>query len=234
MWYNTPHWKTIALICCPRRSPKVTLITVFVSIVAWKQARWPPLFSTFLISPCLVTSTYQVSSEIYGGFFCYGITLNNDTTKLSVQSKRCSTSFDVTRTVWVFYTTKQGITNFSLFGLWLPHFAIDSSWCMKLMHTRTDFTGNPKTLTPGPRTPNTQGQRGFWDRGSGTPGGSQSSPSGVPKPRSQNAPLSLCVRLTRRVLALFFILKNDAVNIRSDGSCKFFERCFWNVLWLDR
>ena len=28
-----------------------------------------PLFITFLISPCLVTSTYQVSSEIYGGFF---------------------------------------------------------------------------------------------------------------------------------------------------------------------
>ena len=44
MWYNTPHWKIISLICCARRSPKVTLIAVFVSIVAWKQARWPPLF----------------------------------------------------------------------------------------------------------------------------------------------------------------------------------------------
>ena len=61
VWYNTPHWKIIALICYARRSPKVTLITVFVSIVAWKQARWPPLFITFLISPCLITSTYQVS-----------------------------------------------------------------------------------------------------------------------------------------------------------------------------
>ena len=69
VWNNTPHWKIIALICCARRSPKVTLITVFDSIVAWKQARWPPLFITFLISPCLETSTYQVSSEIYGGFF---------------------------------------------------------------------------------------------------------------------------------------------------------------------
>ena len=69
VWYNTPHWKIIALICCARRSPKVTLITIFVIIVAWKQARWPPLFITFLISPCLVTSTYQVSSEIYGGIF---------------------------------------------------------------------------------------------------------------------------------------------------------------------
>ena len=76
VWYNTPHWKITALICCARTSPKVTLITVFVSIVAWKQARWPPLFITFLISPCLVTSTYQVSSEIYGGFFYQGITLS--------------------------------------------------------------------------------------------------------------------------------------------------------------
>ena len=73
--YNSPHWKIIALICCARRSPKVTLMTVFVSIVAWKQARWPRLFITFLISPCLVTSTYQVSSEIYGGIFYQGITL---------------------------------------------------------------------------------------------------------------------------------------------------------------
>ena len=69
VWYNMPHWKIIALICCARRSPKVTLITVFVSFVAWKQARWPTIFITFLISPCLVTSTYQVSSEIYGGIF---------------------------------------------------------------------------------------------------------------------------------------------------------------------
>ena len=79
--YNTPHWKIIALICCARRSPKVTLITVFVSIVTWKQARWPPLFITFLISPCLVTSTYQVSTEIYGGIFCQGITLINNSNK---------------------------------------------------------------------------------------------------------------------------------------------------------
>ena len=69
VWYNTPHWKIIALICCARRSPKVTLITVFVSIVAWKQARWPPLFIAFLISPCPATTAYQVSSEIYGEVF---------------------------------------------------------------------------------------------------------------------------------------------------------------------
>ncbi len=75
VWYNTPHWKIIALICYAWRSPKVTLITAFVSIVEWKQARWPPLFVTFLISPCLVTATYQVSWEIYGGIFCQGITL---------------------------------------------------------------------------------------------------------------------------------------------------------------
>ena len=69
VWYNAPHWKLIAVICCARISPKVTLITAFVCRVARKQARWPPLFITFLISLCLVTSTCQVSSEIYGGFF---------------------------------------------------------------------------------------------------------------------------------------------------------------------
>ena len=82
VWYNTvtPHWKIIALICCARRSPKVTLITVFVSFVEWKQARWPPLFITFLISLCLVTTAYQVSSEFYGGFFYSGIALSVSTT----------------------------------------------------------------------------------------------------------------------------------------------------------
>ena len=68
--YNTPHWKIIVLIRCARRSPKVTLITIFVSIiVVWKQAWWPPLFITFLISARPVTTAYQVSSEIYGGYF---------------------------------------------------------------------------------------------------------------------------------------------------------------------
>ena len=42
--------------------------------MAWKQARWPPLFITFLTS-CTVMTPYQVSSEIYGGFFYSGITL---------------------------------------------------------------------------------------------------------------------------------------------------------------
>ena len=31
--------------------------------------------------------------------------------------------------------------------------------------------------------------------------------------------------ISRFALELFFILKKDAVNIRRDGSCKFFERC---------
>ena len=51
----------------------------------------------------------------------------------------------------------------------------------------------------------TQGQRGFWGRGSGAPAGSQSSPSGTQNPRPQNAPLSLCVRLAVFALELFFI-----------------------------
>ena len=48
MWCNAPHWKIIPPICCARRSPKVTLIIVFVSIVALKQVRRPPLFITKL------------------------------------------------------------------------------------------------------------------------------------------------------------------------------------------
>ena len=96
MCYNTPHWKIIALICCARRSPKVPLITVFVSIVAWKQARWPPLFITFLISPCLVTSTYQISLEIYDGIFYQGITLNSSTVLSSITHfKICLPKSDV-------------------------------------------------------------------------------------------------------------------------------------------
>ena len=41
-----------------------------------KTSTVTPLFITFLISPCHVTSTYQVSLEIYGGIFYKGITLN--------------------------------------------------------------------------------------------------------------------------------------------------------------
>ena len=98
VWYNMPHWKIIALICCPRRSPKVTLITVFVSIVACKQARWPPLFITFLISPCLVTSTYQVSSEIYRGFFFLGNHLKRMFAKLDQFYLKTST--DLAVVIW--------------------------------------------------------------------------------------------------------------------------------------
>ena len=70
VWYDALHWKIIKLICCILRLPKSHLeITIFISIVPWKQACWPPLFITFLASPCTVTSAYQVSAEIYGGFF---------------------------------------------------------------------------------------------------------------------------------------------------------------------
>ena len=53
---------------------------------------------------------------------------------------------------------------------------------MSSLSTQTDFGGN------------TQGQRGFWGRGSGAPGGLQSLAAGYSNPRPQNAPLSLCVR----------------------------------------
>ena len=74
-YFAQPRPIIVNYICWARRSSKVTSITVIVSIVARKQASWLPLFITFLISPCLVTTTYQVSSEIYGGFFYQGITL---------------------------------------------------------------------------------------------------------------------------------------------------------------
>ena len=99
VWYNMPHWKIIALICCARRPPKVTLVTVFVSIVAWKQARWPPLFITFLISPCRVTSTYQVSSEIYGGFF-YRATWNWPNGIISINIQTLFRGFQDKRLYW--------------------------------------------------------------------------------------------------------------------------------------
>ena len=44
--------------------------------MTWKQARWPPLFITFLTSPCTIMTSYQISLEIYGGFYYPGITLN--------------------------------------------------------------------------------------------------------------------------------------------------------------
>ena len=54
-------------------------IAVFVSIVTSKQARWPPLFITFLSYSWLVTSVYQVSSTIYVTLFYWGITSNTKT-----------------------------------------------------------------------------------------------------------------------------------------------------------
>ena len=40
-----------------------------------KTSTVTPFFITFLTSPCTVMTAYQVSSEIYGGFFYSGITL---------------------------------------------------------------------------------------------------------------------------------------------------------------
>ena len=39
-----PHWKITALVCCARRSPKVTLITVFVSCCGVKTSAVTPSF----------------------------------------------------------------------------------------------------------------------------------------------------------------------------------------------
>ena len=44
VWYNTPHWKIIALICCARRSPKVILITVICQHCGVKISTVTPSF----------------------------------------------------------------------------------------------------------------------------------------------------------------------------------------------
>ena len=49
-----------------------------------KTSTVTPSFYYVLISPCLVTSRYQVSSEIYGGFFYYWITLKLMESKMAV------------------------------------------------------------------------------------------------------------------------------------------------------
>ena len=52
VWHNMPHWKIIVLICCARRSPKVTLITVFVSIICGVKTSMvtPSFYYVFNIS----------------------------------------------------------------------------------------------------------------------------------------------------------------------------------------
>ena len=57
--YKTPHWKIIALICCTQRSPKVTLITIFVSIVA--STVTPSFYYVFNIS---LSCNYSIPSFI--------------------------------------------------------------------------------------------------------------------------------------------------------------------------
>ena len=44
VWYNMPHWKIIAPICCARRSPKVTLITVICQHCGMKTSTVTPSF----------------------------------------------------------------------------------------------------------------------------------------------------------------------------------------------
>ena len=70
--YHMHHWKNLSFLSSFGLRAffvKGSKIAVFVSIVTWKRARWPPLFITFLSSSWLVTSVYQVSSTIYVRFF---------------------------------------------------------------------------------------------------------------------------------------------------------------------
>ena len=70
--YHMHHWKNLSFLSSFGLRAvfvKGSKIAVFVSIVASKRGRWPPLFITFLSSSWLVTSVYQVSSTIYVSFF---------------------------------------------------------------------------------------------------------------------------------------------------------------------
>ena len=70
--YHMHHWKNLSFLSSFGLRAvfvKGSKIAVFVSVVTSKRARWPPLFITFLSSPWLVSSLYQVSSTIYVRFF---------------------------------------------------------------------------------------------------------------------------------------------------------------------
>ena len=70
--YHVHHRKNLSFLSSSGLRAKLdkgSQIAVFVSIVTSKEARWPPIFITFLSSSRLVTSVYQVSSTIYVRFF---------------------------------------------------------------------------------------------------------------------------------------------------------------------
>ena len=66
----------------------------------------------------------------------------------------------------------------------------------------------------------------------------KASPPGVKNPVTERPPVYVCKRkrgLPMFVIKLFFFYRrNAATYIESNGCCKFFERCSWNVLWPDR
>ena len=73
-YYNPLHWR--AYLLCPEIITNIHLNNHICQHCGMKTSSMTPFFIAFLMSPCPVTTAYQVSSEIYGGFFYYGITLN--------------------------------------------------------------------------------------------------------------------------------------------------------------
>ena len=70
--YHMHHRKNLSLLSSfglHAVFDKGSKLTVFLSIVTSKRARWRPLCITFLSSSWLVTSVYQISSTIYVRFF---------------------------------------------------------------------------------------------------------------------------------------------------------------------
>ena len=57
VWYNTPHWKIIALICCARRSPKCHLNNHICQHCGVKTSMVTPLFITF---PSFIGNLWRV------------------------------------------------------------------------------------------------------------------------------------------------------------------------------
>ena len=105
MWYNTPHWKLISLICCARRSPKVTIITViiircsfFFLSIGRQPTTWPAnnCLQTMVCS-CVVPSK-RVLLQIIFWSWVIGTTFSRE--KWLIASLSCQEVIEIWKQTW--------------------------------------------------------------------------------------------------------------------------------------
>ena len=105
MWYNTPHWKLISLICCARRSPKVTIITViiircsfFFLSIGRQPTTWPAnnCLQTMVCS-CVVPSK-RVLLQIIFWSWVIGTTFSRE--KWLIASLSCQEVIKIWKQTW--------------------------------------------------------------------------------------------------------------------------------------